>query len=82
MSIVRCFCRLCLILWLRNLGFGKSKTIERVHPKFCKRLLNVRQNSCNNAIYGELRRFPLNDMRYVKIVNNWLKIVNSDNIFV
>jgi len=25
-------------------GFGKSKTMERVHLKFCKRLLNVRQN--------------------------------------
>ena len=61
-------------------GFGKSKTIERVHLKFCKRLLNVRQTSCNNAIYGELGRFPLYVMRYVKIVNYWLKIVNSDHI--
>ena len=63
-------------------GFGKSKAIERVHLKFCKRLLNVRQNSCNNAIYGELGRFPLFVMRYVNIVNYWLKIINSDNVII
>jgi len=50
--------------------FGKSKTIERVHLTFCKRLLNVRQNSCHNAIYGELGRFPLYVMRYVKMLIN------------
>ena len=35
-------------------GFSKSKELERVHLKFCKRLLNVRLNTCTAGIYGEL----------------------------
>jgi len=63
-------------------GFEKAKAIERVHLKFCKILLNVCQKSCNNAIYGELGRFSLCVMRYVKNVNYWLKMINSNNMIV
>ena len=33
-------------------GFGKSKTIERVHLKFCKSLLNVRTSTPSIGVYG------------------------------
>ena len=40
-------------------GFTKSKEIERVHLNFCKRILNIRMNSCSIGVYGELARYPL-----------------------
>ena len=63
-------------------GLSKSKEIERVHLKFCKRLLNERLNTCTAGIYGELGRYPLYISRYVRIIKYWCKVVNSDNIII
>ena len=63
-------------------GFSKSKEIERVHLKFCKRILKVRLNACNNQVYGELGRYPLYVRRYISIVKYWFKIVHTDNIIL
>ena len=35
-------------------GFHNSQDIERVHLRFLKKLLNVRQQTSNMTIYGEL----------------------------
>ena len=40
-------------------GFSKSKAIERIHLKFCKRILQVRTSTSTMAVYGELGRFPM-----------------------
>jgi hypothetical protein len=40
-------------------GFAKSKEIERVHLKLCKKLLNMKMSTCTNSIYEELGRFPM-----------------------
>ena len=40
-------------------GFTKSKELERIHLKFCKMVLGVKQCTCNAAVYGELGRYPL-----------------------
>ena len=61
-------------------GYTKSKELERIHLKFCKRLLNVRANTCSAAVYGELGRYPLYVTRYVRIVKFWCKLKNTDNI--
>ncbi|KAL4219933.1 hypothetical protein ACF0H5_020345 [Mactra antiquata] len=63
-------------------GFGKSKEIERVHLKFCKRLLQVKQSTSNLAVYGELGRFPLFINRHTQIIKYWCKIINSKNILI
>lgn len=63
-------------------GYTKSKEIERIHLKFCKRLLNVRINTCTAGVYGELGRYPLYITRYVRIVKYWCKVLNSDNILI
>ena len=63
-------------------GFSNSKEIERVHLKFCKRILNVRLNTCTAGVYGELGRYPLYISRYVRIIKYWCKVVNSDNIII
>ena len=38
-------------------GFSKSKEIERIHLKFCKRILKVKSNTCTIGVYGELGRY-------------------------
>ena len=63
-------------------GFSKSKEIERIHMKFCKRILGVKSSTCNMAIYGELGRYPLYINRYTRIIKFWCKIIYSDNIII
>ena len=63
-------------------GFSKSKETERVHLNFCKRLLNVRLNTCTAGVYGELGRYPLYVFRYVRIIKYWCKVLNTDNIII
>ena len=52
-------------------GYTKSKVIERIHLKFCKRILNVRISTASAGVCGELGRFPLYITRYVRIVKYW-----------
>ena len=40
-------------------GFTKETSIERLHLKFCKKLLSVKLSASNAATYGQLGRFPL-----------------------
>jgi hypothetical protein len=61
-------------------GFSKSKEIERIHLKFCKRLLGVRKNTCTVGVYGEVGRYPLYVARYVRIIKYWFKLITTDNI--
>ena len=63
-------------------GYTKSKELERIHLKFCKRLLRVKSNSCSAAVYGELGRYPLYIHRYIRIIKYWFKIKDSDNIIL
>ena len=77
-SFVGSICCYASKIW----GFYKSKEIERIHLKFCKRLLNVKISTCNATVYGELGRYPLYVNRYVRIVKYWLKIINSKNIII
>jgi hypothetical protein len=63
-------------------GFTKSADIERIHLKFCKRLLNVRLNTSTPGVYGELGRYPLYIARYVRIFKYWCKILSTDNIII
>jgi hypothetical protein len=63
-------------------GFGKSKIIERVHLKFCKTILKVKNSTCSNGVYGDLGRYPLYVNRHVRIIKFWCKVVQSDNIII
>ena len=44
-------------------GFCKANHIERVHMKFCKHLLGVKQSTQNNFVYGDLGRVSFQDIR-------------------
>jgi len=63
-------------------GYTKAKEIERIHLKFCKRILNVPVNSCSAAVYGELGRHPLYINWHCKIINYWCKLQSTDNIIL
>ena len=56
-------------------GFHNSQDIERVHLRFLKQILNVRQQTSNMAIYGELGRVPFYVIRKVRIIKYWYKIL-------
>jgi hypothetical protein len=40
-------------------GFTNTAMIERVHLKFCKLLLHLKQPTPDFMIYGELGRYPM-----------------------
>ncbi|KAL4221122.1 hypothetical protein ACF0H5_019381 [Mactra antiquata] len=63
-------------------GFGKSNEIERIHLKFLKKIINVRSNTSNIAVYGELGRYPLYITRRLRILKYWLKIIDTDIIII
>ena len=56
-------------------GFHNSKDIEKVHLRFLKQILNVRQQTSNMIVYGELARVPFNVIREVRIIKYWFKIL-------
>ena len=49
-------------------GFHKTVNIERIHTKFLKQILGIRQNSSNIAVYGELGRAPLIVIRKIRMI--------------
>jgi len=53
-------------------GFSKSKEIERIHLKFCKKILMFKLNTPTTAVYGELEHCPLYMSRYLRILNTGL----------
>ena len=40
-------------------GFENLDVLEKVHLRFCKLILNLKQTTPNSIIYGELGRFPI-----------------------
>ena len=56
-------------------GFHNSQDIERVHLRSLKQLLNVRQQTSNMTIYGELGRVPFYGISKIRIVKYWFKIL-------
>ena len=58
-------------------GFHTARDIEKVHLNYCKRLLGVKRTTQNDFTYGELGRFPMQTIRYVRIIAYWLKIITG-----
>ena len=59
-------------------GFHAAPDIERVHLKLMKRILGVRPQTTNTAVYGELGRVPLNIVGKERILKYWFKIIKSE----
>ena len=56
-------------------GFTPGVYLERLHLKFCKQILGVKQNCQNNSVYGELGRYSLIINRQYRIIKFWLKCI-------
>ena len=62
--------------------FCKLQSLERIHVKQCKKLINVKSSTSNAAVYHELGRYPLYINRYCRIIKFWGKLVLSDNLVI
>jgi len=56
------------------MGFNNADSIERVHKKFCKSVLNVKSSTNSFAMYDELGKFSLIIERHIQIVKCFLKL--------
>ena len=65
----------CSEVW----GIYDYKAIDKLHNRFCKSVLVVRQQTPNMAVYGELERYPLSVICKERVLKFWLKIMNNDN---
>lgn len=60
-----------------GLRYGAFINPVSVYLKFLKQILNVRQQTTNSAVYGELGQFPLHVIRNVRIVKFSFKIMKD-----
>ena len=67
---------------LKNFDSFKQKfiksvaVIEKLHLKFCKRVLGVHSKASNAAVYAELGRTPLIVQVSTLVIKYWLRITN------
>ena len=60
-------------------GFANAPVIERLHLRFCKRILGVKKSTQNDFIYGELGRTQLRTQRLLVIIKYWFKVLTSSD---
>ena len=60
-------------------GFIQGTLVERMHLKFCKQLLGVKQTTQSDFVYSELGRYPLIVHRQYRIIKIWLKNLKGEN---
>lgn len=58
-------------------GFSNIAIIERIHLKFCKLLLHLKQSTPDFMIYGELGRYPLEIQIKTRIISYWSRILTG-----
>ena len=73
-SLVGPILNYCAEVW----GNHPGQDIERIHTKFCRKILCVKQSTNNDCLYGELGRLPMVVMRKIIMLRYWTTIINSD----
>ena len=58
-------------------GTHVAPDIELVHTKFCRKILNVKQSTNCDALFGELGRVPMYIHRKITMLKYWIKILNQ-----
>lgn len=61
-------------------GFSNLDVIERVHLKFCKLILHVKNITPNFIVYRELGRYPISLKQELLAIGQELFIVKNQNI--
>lgn len=59
-------------------GFENLEILEKVHLRFCKIILGIKQSTPSNIVYGELRRYPLLLTAKIRFIKFWCRLVNGD----
>lgn len=59
-------------------GFVKLDILERVHLKFCKLLLNLKQSTPSYMVYGELGAYPLYVSVKARMIGYWSKLIDTE----
>ena len=57
-------------------GIYKYNHVDKV-IKFCKKLLGVRAQAPNYAVYGDLERLPLSVIAKERSIKYWLKLLTN-----
>ena len=60
-------------------GLVRMTTVEQVQIYACKRLLNVSRLSCNDAIMGDLGRYPMYIFAAKRCMKYWLRLLKLPN---
>ena len=62
-------------------GFENIQIMEKIHLKFCKRILNMRLTMPNYMVFSELGRYPLEIRVKLRMVSFsfWTKLIQSEN---
>ena len=63
-------------------GYENIQILERVHLKFCKYILNIKQTTPDYIVYGELGRYPLSILVKVRQIKWWGKVLSSNSKLV
>ena len=63
-------------------GIYNYSEVDKIHYKFCKYILGVRQQTSNAAVLGELGRFPLSVLCKERALKFWCKIMNSPDSLI
>ena len=63
----------CSEIW----GVYNTNVIDRIHMKFCKKILGVKTQTPNIAILGELGRYPISILCKERVLKYWLKLKNN-----
>ena len=58
-------------------GIYDIKNVDRIHIKFFKAILGVKQQTPNNAVYGELGRYPLSVISKERSFKFWIHILKQ-----
>ena len=60
-------------------GIYNFTNVDKIHIRFCKNILGVKQQNPNACIYGELGRYPLSSIAKERSIKFWTKIMTSDS---
>ena len=60
-------------------GIHAASDIELIHTKFLRRVLGVKKSTNLTALYGELGRIPLAEVRKITMIKYWMKILRQNN---
>ena len=60
-------------------GLSSPACMEAVQIYACKQFLNVKMQTCNDVVLGDLGRYPMFIQAHKRCIKYWLRLVNLSN---